>query len=250
MTDVQQSLDPRIADLVHAGTVRIALYPPQYAKDPVTGELRGWTIELARALAARIGVELLPVEYPTPPRAMEGLKAGACDVGFGAMDPSRTSDVDFSPPVLQFEFTYLVPAGSAIRSIADADRPGIRIAVVRNHASTLCLNRVRKHAEMVSAETPDVAFDLLRTGQADAWASTRPALLEFSSKLSGSLVLKDYFGANFTAMTVPKGQDQRLAYITDFIEEAKASGLVQRVITHSGWRGVHVAPPGNLIAQE
>jgi polar amino acid transport system substrate-binding protein len=245
MTDRQQAPDPRIADLVQAGKVRVALYPPQYAKNPVTGQLRGWTVDLGRALAARIGVELLPVEYPTPPKAMEDLKAGACDVGFGAMDPSRISEIDFSPPVLQFDFTYLVPADSSIRSIADADRPGIRIAVVRNHASTLCLNRIRKHAELAEAETPDKAFDLLRTGQADAWASTRPALLEFSSKLSGSRVLDDYFGANFTAMTLPKGNPDRLAYIGEFIEESKASGLVQRAIINSGWRGVHVAPPGN-----
>jgi ABC-type amino acid transport substrate-binding protein len=78
--DIQQVPDPRIADLRRAGKIRVALYPPQYAKDLATGELRGWTIELARALAARIGVEFMPIEYQTPPRAMEGLKAGACDI--------------------------------------------------------------------------------------------------------------------------------------------------------------------------
>ena len=191
----------------------------------------------------------MPVEFLTPPQALNALKAGACDVGFGVMDASRNSEIDFSPPVLQFDFTYLVPADSSIRSIADADRPGIRIAVVRNHASTLCLNRVRKHAELVEAETPDIAFDLLRTGCADAWASTRPALLEFSSKLSDSLVLEEYFGANFTAMTVPKGHPERLAYISEFIEEAKTSGLVQHTITRSGWRGVRIAAQGYPIGQ-
>ena len=250
MTNAHQAPNSRIADLVRAGRVRVALYPPQYAKDPATGELRGWTIELGRALAARIGVEFFPVEYPTPPKAMDGLKAGACDVGFGAMDESRNTEIDFSPPVLQFDFTYLVLAGSSICSVTDADRRGVRIAVVRNHASTLCLNRSRKHAELVEAETPVMAFDLLRTGQADAWASTRPALSEYSAKLSGSRVLEDYFGANFTAMTVPKGQAQRLAYVSEFIEEAKASGLLHRAITQSGWRGVHVAPPGYPTAQE
>lgn len=244
MIDARERPDPRVADLVRAGRLRVAMYPPQYAKDPATGELRGWTIELGRALATRIGVEFLPVEYSTPPQALNALKAGACDDGFGAMDASRISEIDFSPPVLQFDFTYLVRADSSIRGIADADRPGIRIAVVRNHASTLCLNRVRKHAELVEAETPDIAFDLLRTGRADAWASTRPALLEFSGRLSGSHVLADFFGANFTAMTVPKGHPERLAYISEFIEEAKASGLVKYAIVQSGWRGVHVAPPG------
>lgn len=242
MTDAHKVPDPRVADLVRAGRLRVALYPPQYAKDPASGELRGWTIELGRAFAARIGVEFLPVEYPTPPQALEALKAGACDVGFGAMDASRTSEIDFSPPVLQFDFTYLVPVGSEIRRVADADRTGVRIAVVRNHASTLCLNRMRKHAELVEAETPETAFDLLRLGRVGAWASTRPALLEFSSKLSGSWVIQDCFGANFTAMTVSKGHAERLAYISEFIEEGKASGLVQRAIAQSGWRGVHVAP--------
>jgi len=243
MTDVlRQVLDSRIADLVRAGRLRVALYPPQYAKDPATGELRGWTIELGRALASRIAVEFLPVEYSTPPQALNALKAGACDVGFGAMDASRNSKIDFSPPVLQFDFTYLVAAASSdIRGVADADRPGVRIAVVRNHASTFCLNRIRKCAELISAETPEMAFDLLHSGRADAWASTRPALLEYSVKLAGSRVLDDFFGANFTAMTVPKGHAERLAYISEFIEEAKASGLVQRAIVNSGWRGVHVA---------
>ena len=134
MTDVlRQVLDSRIADLVRAGRLRVALYPPQYAKDPATGELRGWTIELGRALAARIAVEFLPVEYSTPPQALNALKAGACDVGFGAMDASRNSKIDFSPPVLQFDFTYLVAAASSdIRGVADADRPGVRIAVVQH----------------------------------------------------------------------------------------------------------------------
>jgi len=75
--------------------------------------LRGWTIELGRALASRIAVEFLPVEYSTPP-ALNALKTGACDVGFGAMDASRNSKIDFSPPVLQFDFPYLVAAALRI----------------------------------------------------------------------------------------------------------------------------------------
>jgi ABC-type amino acid transport substrate-binding protein len=91
MPNGQQTHDPRVVDLLRAGRNRVALYPPQYAKDPVTGELRGWTIELARALAGRIRVEFVPVEYPRPPKAMNALNGGACDVGFGAMDASRNS---------------------------------------------------------------------------------------------------------------------------------------------------------------
>jgi polar amino acid transport system substrate-binding protein len=252
--DAQQTADPRVADLVRAGRLRVALHLPQFKKDPVTGELRGIGagivfIEIARALSARLGVEVQLVGHPTPADLVECLKASACDVGFAGVEPSRAAEVDFSPPVTQFDFTYLVPAGSPIRSVADADRPGVRIAVVRGHASTLALGRILNHAEQVAAEIPDAAFDLLRTGRADTLASTRPALLGYAATLSGSRVLEDRYGVSLgTAMVVSKGQPGRLAYISEFIEEAKASGLVQRAIERAGQRGVRVAPPGNPTA--
>src|SRR4029453_8954844 len=146
-------------------------------------------------------------------------------------------------PVIQFDYTYLVPAGSSIGSIADVDRPGIRIAVVRNHASTFALSRIVKHGELVAAEVPDAAFDLLRAGSAHAFASAREALIDYSVKLPGSKVLADAYGGNVVGIGVPKGQSGRLAYIGEFIEEAKASGLIARAIEAAGLRGVRAASP-------
>ncbi len=136
-----------------------------------------------------------------------------------------------------------MPAGSAIRSLADAHRPGVRIAVVRNHASTLALSRIAKEAETVIAETPDVAFDLLRSGRVDAWASVRPTLVGYSAQLAGSRVLEESYGANFPALVVPKGQTARLAYMSEFVEDAKASGVLQRAIDRAGQPGFSVAAP-------
>jgi polar amino acid transport system substrate-binding protein len=239
--------DPRVEGLARAGRVRVALFPSfVYTKDPVTGDLRGVGIEIARALSARLGVEFLPVEYSAPPKVMEGLNAGTCDVGFLGIDPSRIDEVDFSPPLMQVDWSYLVPAGSSIHSVADADRPGVRIAVVRNHAMDLALRRILKHAEPVRAETPDGTFDVLRAGHADVQAGVRPALLEYSARLPGSRVLEDRYGANSVAMVVPKGQGERLAYISGFVEEAKALGLMQRAIEHAGLRGILVAPRETL----
>jgi polar amino acid transport system substrate-binding protein len=242
ITEAQQVPDPRVADLVQAGKVRVALFLPQYTKDSVTGELRGWSIDLVRALGVRLGVEGLPVEHPNPSQAAACLKAGACDVLIIGIDPTRAAEMDYSPPFIQADYTYLVPAGSSIHSVADADRPGVRIAVVRNHGSTLALSRILKQAKPVYAETPDPAFDLLRTGHADVFASLREVVLQYSPQLPGSRVLEDNYGANLLAMAVPKGQPGRLAYISEFIEEAKSSGLVQRAIDRAGWRGVQVVP--------
>ena len=240
----QQAPDPRVADLVRAGKVRIALFSGQYNKDLVTGELKGVWADVARAFAARVGVELVLVEYSTPPLMVECLKAGACDVGFLGYDPVRAGDVEgFSPPFIEFDYTYLVTANSSIRRAPEADRRGVRIAVVQAHASTLTLTRLRKQAELVSVDTPDSAFELLRTRRVDAWASARHLLVNYSAQLPGSRVLDDRYGVNHPSAVVAKGQTARLAYISEFIEEIKASGFIQQAITRSGWRGVRVAPP-------
>ena len=237
--------DPRIADLVRAGKIRVGLFPPQYVRDPVTGEPGGVLVEIVRALGARIGVEVVVVERPTPSQAVDCLNGGACDIASLGFDQSRVAQVGgFSPPLLQVEYTYLVPARSSIRSVVDVDRPSVRIAVVRDHASTLTLRRMLRHAEQRDAETAEAAFDLLRSGDADAWASVRPALLDYSSRLPGSRVLADSYGANLPALVVAKGKAARLAYVSEFVEEAKASGLLQRAIERAGQAGYQVAPLG------
>jgi polar amino acid transport system substrate-binding protein len=244
LAEAQQMPDPRIADLVQAGRIRVGVHSIMYTKDSQTGELKAAStgiilLDLARTLGARMGVEVLPVGHPTIPEMLTCLTAGACDMGFMGPDRSRAG-VDFSPPIVQLDYTFLVPAGSSIQRIADADRPGVRIAVVRDHASTLTLSRIFKHAELTYAATPDPTFDLLRTGHADAFASVRPVLLAYSSKLPG-WVLEEHYGANLLGMVVPKGQTERLAYISEFIEQAKASGLVQQAIERAGVPGHRVA---------
>src|SRR6187431_1223575 len=208
LAEAQQVSDARVADLVQAGKIRVGVHSVMYTKDPHTGEPKGASVgiillDIARALGARIGLEIVPVGHPTIPEMLTCLTAGACDIGFMGPDPSRTG-VDFSPPILQLDYTFLVPAASSIQRIADADRPGVRIAVVRDHASTLALSRIFKHAELISATTPEPTFELLRNGKADALASTRGVLLAYSPKLPDSRVLEDHYGANLLGMVVSK----------------------------------------------
>jgi polar amino acid transport system substrate-binding protein len=238
------SRDPRIADLVHAGKIRFGLFPPQYYKDAKTGEPQGLWVEVARELAARIGVKAVLLEFSTPAVVVQCMNNGICDIGFLGFDPARAGQVEgFSPPFVRVEYTYLVQQRSAIRTMADADNPGVRIAAVNNHASTLTLGRILKHAGMIATDTPDAAFDMLCKGHVDAWASVRPALLDYSAHLSGSRVIEGHFGANLPALVVAKGQAARLAYISEFIENANASGLMQQAIDRGRHAGYEVPSP-------
>jgi polar amino acid transport system substrate-binding protein len=244
--------DPRVADLVRAGKLRVGLGLSLVVatKDLGTGELRGVAVDLARALATRLGIELVPVIYPSPPAIIEGLKDNAWDVGFLAIDPVRLTQVDLSPPYLQIDATFLVPAGSSIRSTVEADKPGVRIAVTRNSVEEIALRRTLTRADIHPVELSSAAgFDLLRTGNVEVLAATRHTLLQLSSRLPGSRVLDDRFGVIEIAMAVPKGHAGWLGYVSEFVEEAKASGLVQQAIERAGLRGIQVAPGGKPKSQ-
>ena len=73
--------DPRIADLIEAGEVRVGMHSFMYTMDPHTGELNGALsgvilLDIARALGAQIGVEIFPVGYPTIPEMMNCVVVG------------------------------------------------------------------------------------------------------------------------------------------------------------------------------
>lgn len=241
----QPASDPRVADLVQSGTLRAGLFFTQFYKDAATGQPKSVWVETARALAARIGVSAQIIEHPTPEGAIACLSGGACDIIFLPRDARAAAIGDFSAPFIQFEYTLMVPPGSEIRSIADADRAGVKIAAVRNHASAVTLGKLLKHGQMVHADTPDPTFEMMRSGAAAAMASARNTLIVHAAKLPGARVLDDYYGANLNRIVVRRGHDGRRAYINDFVEWAKASGFLKDAIERAGPRGITVAPAGD-----
>jgi polar amino acid transport system substrate-binding protein len=235
--------DPRVADLVQSGKLRVALglgSPVLAIKDPNSGQVSGPAMDLARVLARKIGAQLEPVEYPRPGAILQGIQNNEWDVTFLVADPARSVEADFSPPYMQTDYTYLVPAGSSKHSVADVDEPGVRIAVPRGDGSDLRLTQMLKHAELMRTDSVAAILDMVRAGQVDAYAGPRVVLLKLSDQAPGSRVLDEGFAdIDYVAM-VPKGKAGRIAYVSDFIEEAKSSGLMQRTIDQYGLKGIQV----------
>jgi polar amino acid transport system substrate-binding protein len=240
----QTATDPRVADLVKAGKIRIGVFPSfQYSKT-ATGQPQGLAIGISRALSQRLGLgEVLTVEHPTPPKVIECVKAGECDFGFMLIDPARATEVDFTPPFVRSDFTYLLPANSSLQTAADVDRSGVRIAAVRGHASTIALLRVIKQASPVYAESYETAVDLVRSGKADAFASIREMLMQYSAELPGSRVLGDSYQKNLAGIAVAKDRVGHLAFLTEFLDDLKRSGELKKILDSADLRGVEIAPP-------
>ena len=58
-------------------------------KDTNSGEVRGPALDLAQALAKKIGVKLEPVEYPRPGAILADVKNDKWDVTFLVANPAR-----------------------------------------------------------------------------------------------------------------------------------------------------------------
>jgi polar amino acid transport system substrate-binding protein len=245
MSETQPSPDPRVADLLHAGRIRVALYVPQYHKDPVTGALSGWPIDLVASLGERIGAQGVPVEHPNPADALASVVAGACDAAIIGIEAERATRLDYTAPLVEADYTLLAPARSPYQSLADADRPGVRIAAVRHHASTIALAKIIKHATLVYADTPSLTFTIFEGGGADLFASLNEVLRHYVPRLPGSRLFAGRYGFNPIGMAVAKGHAARLEYLSDFVEHAKTSGLVQCAIDRASWRGIRVALPAS-----
>ena len=235
------------SELAPTGKLRVGINygnPVLATRDPASGELRGVAVDLARELGSRTGLPIELVGFESAGQMVEGLKAGAWDVAFLAVDPGRAGEIDFTAPYIEIEGTYLVPAGSPLRAVGDVDRDGVRIGVSAKSAYDLFLSRSVQRAELIRAPDPNAAFELLVAGKVDVVAGVRQPLVTNAGKLPGSRVFDGRFMAIGQALGTPKGRDVAAEYLREFIEDVKASGLVARAIEKAGIRGVSVATSG------
>ena len=235
-----------VSDLAPTGKLRAGINygnPILAQGGPATADLRGVTVDLSRELARRIGVPVELVPYEAAGKMTDAVKAGAWDVAFLAVDPARASEITFTAPYLEIEGTYLVPAESAIRAVEDVDREDVRVAISAKSAYDLFLSRNLQHAQIVRAPSIPASIDLFTSSKLEAVAGVRQALVTAAAKIPGSRVLDGRFMLIEQAAGVPKGRDAGAQYVRQFIEDAKASGLVAESLKKSGVDGATVAPP-------
>jgi polar amino acid transport system substrate-binding protein len=237
--------NPLHSDLAPTGKLRVGINYGNAVlatKDPVTGEPRGVAPDLARELGKRTGLPIEFVTFEAAGKMFEAAKSGAWDVAFLAIDPMRAGEIDYTAPYIEIEGTYLVPSGAPYGFPGEVDRAGVRIGVSANSAYDLFLRRALKHAELVHAGSPAEAFELLASGATDVLAGVRQHLAANSKRLPGSRVLDEPFMTICQAMGIVKGRGESVTYLREFIEDAKASGLVARSLEKSGVTGVAIAP--------
>src|SRR5262245_11176371 len=201
---------------------------------------RGVTVDLARELARRTGLDLTLVPFPAAGKVFEALKENAWDVAFLAIEPVRAAEIFFTAPYVIIEGVYLVPKGSPLNTVADVDRPGVRIGVSKNSAYDLFLTRTLKAAELVRGED---GVKLFREQKLEAAAGVKQPIAAYAQKHPEVRVMDGRFMEIRQAMGTPRARAAAGAYLKEFVEEMKASGFVAAALKRSNQPDTAVAPP-------
>jgi polar amino acid transport system substrate-binding protein len=226
--------------------VAIAVAPSPSAQFAIKegDRFKGVAVTLGTALAKKLGV---PVDIK-PHQASGEIQNSAADnkwdVAFLPVDEERKKFVDFGNAYHLLQSTFLVAPGSKLQSVKDANAKGIGIGGVANTATFRAATKATPQATHIEFSGVDMATAAMRDGKIEAIALSRESLGGLAAKIPGSRVLPDAFLNSSTAVCIPKGKPAALAYVSEFIEEAKASGLVRNALDEMGLKSSQVAPAG------
>ena len=226
------------AALAPRGKLRVGIY----AGSPISqidksGRKTGVAYELGRELARWLDVPFEPLEYRTADDVFEALQAMEVDITFTQASDERARDVDFTLPLLNLERGYLVPSSSKVRSMAEIDRAGMKVAVVQGSPAQAVLARTYRHAQLVPVATPKAAAGLLAQRKIDAFAAGKDVLYTLADGMSGVQVLDGRWGLEPLALAVPKGRQAGLSYLSRFALTVRRDGTLESAVDRAGLRG-------------
>jgi polar amino acid transport system substrate-binding protein len=186
----------------------------------------GVPVELGKAMAAQVGVPVEFIERPNSNAIMED--AGAWDVAFMPKDSERETKVSFGPAYDSVETTFIVRAGLDVANVAALDQAGTEVAAINDTTVLRGAKAFLKKATVTGFKSYEEVYALLSAGEIDALALARDQLIIMAKQLPGTKVLNETFKKTDTAVAVPLKHPQSLAFVTKFMTEAKANGVLKK----------------------
>jgi polar amino acid transport system substrate-binding protein len=230
--------------LAPSGRLRVGVFagsPLSMARDNRTGEIHGLCVDLGTELARRLSVAFEPVHFQRIAEVIEAMKAGDVDFTISNATPARAVDVSFSQTLLSVELGYLIPAASPIATIADIDKPGVRVGVIKASTSQGTLPNILPNATVIPAQNSRRAIEMFERRELDLFATNKPTLFEMSDQMPGARVLDGRWGVEHIAIAIPRGRETAMEYLHRFVAQVQTSGLLAQAVVRAGLRGVVTA---------
>jgi polar amino acid transport system substrate-binding protein len=205
---------------------------------------QGVTVDLATQLALRLGADPIFSMFPNSGVCTDTLAAGGVDVAFMPVDELRRGKVDFGPAYYLLRSTFLIAAGTGMRTIADYRKHGSRFVAIAGTTTLRAAERTFGKDRAVEVPSVEEALAIFGAGAVDAVALSEDYLRAVQSDYPGSLVMEDAFQETSISIAVGKGRPAALVAASRFLEDSKKSGLVRAIFDRHGLAGEPVAPPG------
>lgn len=207
-------------------------------KDPATGKVEGFDIDIAKALAKKIlgdenKVELKEVTSKT---RIPMLQNGEIDMIIATMtiNEERKKEVDFTDVYFKAGQSLLVKKGSAIKSIDDLKK-GTKVLVAKGSTSAENIRAKAKDATVLEFDNYQDAFTALKAGQGDALTTDNAILYGMMKQDPNYQVVGGTFTDEPYGIAIKKGDTEFVNYVNTFLKDMKASGEYDKI--YEKWIG-------------
>jgi len=205
-------------------------YPPFEMRDQ-TGAPAGVSVDLARALGERLG---MPVDIENLPfnGLIPALRTGKIDLVISSVTstPERAQAIDFSEPYLKTGLCLLVGARTNIQSIADCDRSGQSIAVVRGTTGHLYAVQHLHAARLLVLDQPSTCALEVAQGKAEAFIFDQMTTLKnWQKNPETTRAVLTPFQEETWAVGIRKGNEDLRLKVNAFIEAFRKDGGFEKL---------------------
>lgn len=205
-------------------------YPPFEMTDE-KGKPAGIGVELAEALAAKLGRKLEIQNYSFD-GLIPALRTGRIDLIISSMtaNEERAKVIDFSVPYMNTGLAILVAAKSDIQSIEDLKKPGRRIAVKKGTTGDTYVRDHLKGATALILEAEAACTLEVVQGKADAFIYDQMSIFQFAKKNPTTTrgLLKPFQGESW-AIGIKKGNAELKKQVDAFVTDFKASKGLEKL---------------------
>lgn len=206
-------------------------------KDPATGNVEGFDIDIAKAIAKKaLGDETkIELKEVTSKTRIPMLKNGEIDAIIATMTitEERKKEVDFSDVYFTAGQALLVKKDSPINTIADLK--GKKVVTAKGSTSAKNIREKAPDAEVLEFENYAEAFTALKAGQGDALTTDNALLFGMAKQDTNYRVTTETFTEEPYGIAMTKGDAEFVTFVNDTLKELKANGEYDKI--YEKWIG-------------
>ena len=200
-------------------------YPPFESIGP-DGQPQGVSVEMARALAEKIG---RPLEIENIPFTglIPALKSGKIDLIISSMTatPERAKAVAFSEPYLTTGLGALVPASSTAGGLADIDKDGNTVVVRQGTTGEVFARKNIKNARVLTLDKESACVVEVVQGKASAFIYDQMSVFQNNKRNADTTrALLAPLQTESWAIALRPGDDTLLSQVNSFLAKYRAAG--------------------------